>query len=407
MAKHTKRHKMPTNYIEGIPIREVKPGYFLVDFMRDGIRTRKGYPTFEEAKTYAKAKAVEIRNKGTSALTISDRLRVEVEEVVRKLNGRATITEVVEYWLERHPDGTAESWKETAARYISSMRENGRRDASLSDKSIKLKILGDGLGNPPTISVDKKAIEDAVDSLAPGRGWSPMTKGKYVNAGVTLVRFYRGEGKRMLKTDETAPITWEAKFIATMMHKAEKIAPAIVPALAVMTFAGLRPTEAMRVGWDAINFDEGLISLTGETTKTRTTRHVTITPNLRRWLVAFKGEGKLVPSPIKYRTEREKLMRALKVKEWPNDVLRHTAATQIYARTKNADETCAELGHFGTEMFLKHYKGVAPKPNDVKKFWAIVPKSKKVSTGEPIANQRKVIVETARGPGSQPETPRP
>ena len=379
MSKNTKRHKVPTIDIDGIPIREPRPGYFIVDFMRDGIRTRKCYPTLEEAKTYAKAKAVEIRNRGTSALTISDRMRVEVEEVVRKLNGRATITEVVDYWLERHPDGTAEKWKETAARYISTMRENGRRGASLNDKSIKLKILGDGLGDPPTVAVDKKTIEDAVATLAPGRGWSPLTKDKYVNAGVTLIRYYRGEGKRMLKTDETAPITWEAKTIATMMHKAEKVTPAIVPALAVMTFAGLRPTEAMRVGWDAVNFDEGLISLTGEATKTRTTRHVTISPNLRRWLEAYKGEGKLVASPIKYRTEREKLMRALKVKEWPNDVLRHTAATQIYARTKNADKTCSELGHFGTEMFLKHYKGIAPKPADVDKFWAIAPKAKKAS----------------------------
>lgn len=377
MGKNTKRHKVPTIDIEGIPIREMKPGYFLVDFMRDGIRTRKCYPTLEEAKTYAKTKAVEIRNKGTSALTISDRMRVEVEEVVRKLNGRASITDVVDYWLERHPDGTAENWKETAARYVSKMRENGRREASLNDKSIKLNILSKELGNPPTVAVDKKAIEDAVESLAPERDWSPLTRDKYVNAGITLIRFYRGEGKRMLKTDETAPITWNAKFISTMMHKAEKVTPTIVPALAVMTFAGLRPTEAMRVGWDAVNFDEGLISLTGETTKTRTTRHVTLTPNLRRWLDAYKGDGKLVSSPIKFRTEREKLMRALKVKEWPNDVLRHTAATQIYARTKNADETCSELGHFGTDMFLKHYKGIAPKPDEVTKFWAIIPKRKK------------------------------
>jgi hypothetical protein len=101
-------------------------------------------------------------------------------------------------------------------------------------------------------------------------------------------------------------------------------------------------------------------------------------------------------------------MRALKVKEWPNDVLRHTAATQIYARTKNADETCAELGHFGTEMFLKHYKGIAPKPNDVKKFWAIVPKVKKVSPAGPIAKVGGLYCfEAARGSGSQPETPRP
>lgn len=389
MSKHTKRHETRTGDIErttkwkvriiefeGIPIREVRPDYYLVDFMRAGHRTRKCFSSLEDAKVYARQKNIEIKNKGTSALTISDKLRVEVAEAVGKLKGRVTITEAVNYWLERHPDSTAEKWMETANKYIAVMRDADRRERSLYDKISKFGILSDELGNPPTCSLDKKAIEDAVDSLAKERGWCWLSKDKYIGAGLTLLRFYNGECKRKRIIDETTPTTWDADFVSSMLHKAEEVSPSIVATLAVMVFAGVRPTEAMRLGWEAVNLSENIISLDGSVTKTRNNRHVTITPNLREWLVAYTGSGNLVESQKRFLVERKQLMSALGLETWPHDVLRHTAATQIYARTHSVDKTCAELGHFGTEMFLRHYKGIAPKPDDVAKFWAIKPTPK-------------------------------
>ena len=374
MAKHSKRHKVHTEFISGIAIRQTGAELFMVDFMRDGQRTRKSFGTLAEAKAYAQLKAVEIRNKGTEALSLPDRQRVELGEALSKLNGRATITEVVAEWIKRHPDNSAERWDTSAEAYISKMIRDGKRPGSIQEKELKFNILSKALNNPATCAVEHSDITKAVEDLAIERGWTELTKAAYTGAGMTLLRFYRGEGKGCAKKDECPPETWTADFIATMMHTAEKVTPGIVPALAVLTFAGLRPHEMLRLDWQAVNLDKGWINLTGEYTKTRTSRYVEITPNLREWLTAYHGTGKIVDTQARYRYLRQQLMKALNITVWPNDVLRHTAATMIYARTNSVDVACKELGHFGTQMFLKHYKGLAPLPDDVAKFWGISPK---------------------------------
>ncbi len=373
MGKHTGRHVVKTSHFSGIAVREIRPSYYMADFMRDGIRTRKTFRKLADAKLYCQVKAAEIKNTGTASLAIGDALRVEVAAAVKKLEGRATITEVVDYWLSKHPAGSLEAWSETAQRYIVAMREGGRRDASLRDKESKLGVLAEALQNAPTITLDKGDIEAAVRTLAAARGWAPLNADKHLGAGLTLLRFFRGEGRRMHRQDEAPPSTWTAEQVATLMHTAERVAPGSVAALAVMAFAGIRPAEAMRLTWDMVDIERHTISLMGDVTKTRTTRHVDIAPNLTAWLTAYRGEGQLVRSVGGFRGDREKIMQAAGISAWPNDVLRHTAATMMYAKSGDVNHVCQQLGHVGgANVFLKHYRGLAPKPAEVQAFWNIL-----------------------------------
>ena len=87
MSKHKGRHDVPTTFESGIAIREIRPGYWLVDFMVDGTRTRKAYSDLEEAKTYCREKRLELRNKGTEALALPDRTRAEALKAMEILRG--------------------------------------------------------------------------------------------------------------------------------------------------------------------------------------------------------------------------------------------------------------------------------------------------------------------------------
>ncbi len=373
-----KQSQYTTIHFNGFSIRKLSDKCFMLDFMVDGTRTRHCYKTQKEAEDVITAKIIERKNKGMQAFDIGDQLRIDVKEAVKKLNGRATIPEVIDYWLERHPDGDAETWSQAADRYLAAMATNHRRSTSVLDKRLKFQILEKALSNPVMCAVDKATLIDAVNLLATERNWSEQTRPKYISAGLTLIEFFKGNSKQMRKKDEAPPAVWDAAFIAKMMRKAEEHAPRFVPALAIMTFAGIRPNEALRLTWDAVNFSDGHISLTGKVTKTHTTRHVTIKPNLLAWLQAYKGTGNISTSPTSQRYDREKLMKKLEITEWPNDVLRHTAATMMYAQSKDVNTTCEQLGHFGgTSMFLRHYKGLAPKPEEVIKFWGIKPKQNK------------------------------
>jgi integrase len=374
MGKHIKRHRIKSTFVEGIAIRQVKPNHYVVDFMVDYKRTRKGFDNLEDATVYARTKKLEIRNKGTAALTIGDKLRVEVTELLKKLGGRATLTETVDFWLFKHPATSTQLWDETARLYLQAMRDNGRREISVDEKQYKFDILSEALGNPPTMTVDKGDIEAAVERVAGERGWNSETAEKYVGAGLTLLRFFRGESKKMRTPNEKPPVTWTATEVEQLMHAAERVAPGCAAVLAVQIFAGVRPNEAMKLGWDAIDLGRKTISISADTAKTWQSRHIDIAPNLFAWLTRYQAEGPLVRSPVFYRACLDKVKAECGLSKWPHDVLRHTAATEMYARTSDVEYTCAQLGHMdGSRMFLKHYKGIAPEPEAVKKFWAIAP----------------------------------
>ena len=77
MARHARKHKVKTTFMHGIAVREVRPGYYLADVMRDGKRIRKAFRSIDDATVWCRAKSIEVRNQGTAALVIGDRERVE------------------------------------------------------------------------------------------------------------------------------------------------------------------------------------------------------------------------------------------------------------------------------------------------------------------------------------------
>jgi len=377
MARHARKHKVKTNFLHGIAVREVRPGYYLADTMRDGKRIRKAFRSIDDATVWCKVKAVEIRNQGTNALVIGDRERVEYREATRKLAGRATLAEVVEYWLARHPATPVEAWDVAALRYLQGMRAGQRREAFVLDKEVKLGVLGEALADAAPLTLDDADIERAVEALARSRGWGEVTQRAYRNAGLTLLRFVRGKSKRMSPRDESPPEVWDAATVERLLHAAEAVAPEIVAGMAVMAFAGVRPYEALRLQWGHIRMDavEPTIVMLADVTKTRATRHVAISHNLRAWLTRYRrDDGPLVASAATMRAGRERAMAAAGIAAWPKDVLRHTAATMLHGLTHDASYTSSQLGHTGgTSVFERHYRGLMPAPADVERFWKIVP----------------------------------
>jgi integrase len=355
-------------------IREIRDGYFLADLVMDNKRVRKCFKTLADAKLWAGERKLELKNQGTASLGISEGTRVEVADLLQRLNGRASLSTCVKYWLKHNPDGTSETWDETCKRYLEYMERYNCRPASISDKQVKTSVLGTMLGNPRTVTVDLPLLQKTIEKESPKYKWSTGTELAYLNAGKTIISFFNGENRKHREKDEEAPLTWDADTITNMIKFAEDEAPNIVPALAVMTWGGLRPNEALRLSWDCINFDEDLICLKGAMTKTRNARNVEISDNLKEWLLAYKKEGGLlVSSAITFKRGRDKVKEKMKLTEWPADVLRHTCATYNYARSNNIHLTASQLGHFDTGTFLKFYKGNPPKQAEVAKFWDIKP----------------------------------
>jgi len=137
-------------------------------------------------------------------------------------------------------------------------------------------------------------------------------------------------------------------------------------------FAGIRPAEADRLTWDKVREREGIIIIDAAIAKTHQRRVVRLMPTAAQWLAAAReGSSRL---PVPHATRRRSLRRArehLSLKSWPQDILRHTAASYWYAHSRDAAQVASDLGHSPT-ILLKHYRELVSK-DDADRFWALTP----------------------------------
>lgn len=146
---------------------------------------------------------------------------------------------------------------------------------------------------------------------------------------------------------------------------------ALLPYIAVCLFAGIRPTEAMRLRPRDIGRE--YITLTASQTKTIHARTVPIQPNLRAILDrSLSPTARLIIpcSPSRFRHHLCALIVTLPF-AWSQDILRHSYASYRYELTRDAAATASEMGHTGTEIFFQHYRGLVS-PGSGLAFFSVV-----------------------------------
>lgn len=143
----------------------------------------------------------------------------------------------------------------------------------------------------------------------------------------------------------------------------------IIPAVAIMLFAGVRPDfkdgELSRLGWEHIKFNRKtpIIRLDEGITKTEQTRSVKMSDNLIAWLTPYKeAKGNIVKGYSRFRDLWEKARRdAGLFDDWISDVTRKSFATYHVALTDNEHETMTQTGHSNVSVLRNHYKSLADK----------------------------------------------
>lgn len=146
--------------------------------------------------------------------------------------------------------------------------------------------------------------------------------------------------------------------------------PSALAFLSLALFCGIRPEETGRLPNDAVYLDRREVRIDSDVSKVHSRRIVPIPENARQWLKLAQRHGAALPFCKSSRKRYLKRLRAvLEFPAWPQDILRHTAASYLLAREQDAGRVALWLGN-SPRILLKHYHSLV---YDAPAFWSLTP----------------------------------
>jgi integrase len=363
---------------------------FVVNYREDGKRRRSFFETKIEATTFAQQQQIKLTNKGREGAEFSTSLRIMAQECAGKLAALgATLADATKYYIS-HRQAVERSC--TVAVLVDEViskktKECGRRQRPASedyvaDLKVRLGRFSKEFGKRMVATITSLEIEDWLSGLKDNRtgaDLSPLSRGNYARAlGVAFsyaVKRGYATANPVKKIDKPAAVTGDIGIL-TVTEAARLLESAtteVLPYIAIGLFAGLRRAELQRLDWSEIDFDDGLIKVTAEKSKTAQKRFVTMQPNLREWLQPVrKHKGKVTPDEPAFRRAFEQARKAAGITSWPDNALRHSFASYHLAHFKNAASTALEMGHHDSRVTFAHYRELV-KPKEADRYWNIRP----------------------------------
>jgi hypothetical protein len=120
--------------------------------------------------------------------------------------------------------------------------------------------------------------------------------------------------------------------------------PELVPALALCGFAGIRPEEVKRLGWESIHLEQGHIEIRAAMAKTKVRRLIPIPDNLRAWLQLHRKTSGPVQPFSNLCNQFLKLARRIRI-PWKRNGLRHSFISYRVALTRDVASVAIEAGN--------------------------------------------------------------
>lgn len=322
----------------------------------NGKRQRKFFPTAARARGYLRAKQREADNLGIQTLAISHQDRTELLAAKQKLNGAGTITEAVDFFLLHRQKVTPRLLTQAMDDCRQAKQRTGKRKRYL--QVLKSTFRGFALTREHKYCHDitPKEIEEWVT----GNGWAVATqRGRLIDLH-TLFAWCQRQGycsanpaAKVERPDpeEKEPCALSLPDIKKLLGTGLNLDPEATGGyIAPVLFGGLRPeADAQRLASNQVR--KTIIKIHGHKGKTRKTRNVEITPQLRAWM-------KLCPSwPIRNLKRRILKIRKAAGIGWPHDCLRHSFCSYMTA-ARGARWTAENAGHSEDVLYSKYREEV-------------------------------------------------
>ena len=151
--------------------------------------------------------------------------------------------------------------------------------------------------------------------------------------------------------------------------------PAIIPAVSIALFAGLRDAEIARLDWRHVDLGRRFVEVTTTAAKTAQRRLVSVADNLHAWLEPHQQ----ATGPVRPGNAYHRLFAVARadagIAPWPHNAMRHSFASYLLAKHQDAARTALQLGHARSDLLFRHYRELV-QAEDAEAFWCISPPAK-------------------------------
>jgi integrase len=366
-----------------------------------GKRVRRFFGTQGEAETFIEQQTTRQGNLGARAAHVDGRLvedAVECEALLKAEGVRlldavrdflaarkllrdfpgVPLKAAAEHYAKLLAD-RAKSWtvNEAAEAWLASRKQKRCSDRYLNDARNRLERFRLGHGELNMADIETKDVEGWVNGL----GLGPQSVCNFLTVLGSMFAYAVKKGtcpqnpvedvERPSVVRDEPGILLPEELRRLLNHLPDDAVPYVV----LSAFAGLRPMEVRRLTWNDINFKTGIITVNAATSKTNRRRTVPMTENLKAWLRPLaKEEGFVVEiADLTMRKNRIKpAMVKAKLKRWPHDCLRHSAASYWLEKEGDDSRVALWLGH-DKGLLHEHYKGLLSDPAHAAEWFGIMP----------------------------------
>ena len=311
----------------------------------------------------------------------------EYASAVTKLGCTGMLQQAVDFFLQNTaPLGMEKNVQQILEEFLKHKARDGVSQRYLEDCRNRIGRFAKDFKTPIAL-IRSREIGDWLYKLKCG----PRSRNNYRNLIVTLFSFARKRGYLHeerpnpalmvdLAKEKSAPISiFTPKEIAELFAVAT---PEERIAIAIGAFAGIRQAEILRLRWEHFNWEEHVIDLGSDMTKTASRRLVPILPALDSWLMPLRKEkgrifqftddtgfhriySRMVKSVNQLRPDGQKDF------VWKRNGLRHSYASYRLALIEDAAKVSLEMGNSPQKVF-SNYRKVVTKSQAIAWF-AVMP----------------------------------
>lgn len=169
------------------------------------------------------------------------------------------------------------------------------------------------------------------------------------------------DGVKQKKLNEPSRAILTLAQTEQLLYSVHATRPHLLGYFVLCLFAGLRPTESRRIPASCIGRE--YIHLPAGIVKTAQARTVPVEAGLLEVLERYPLDRRAYAGIRKARRASGLLLAP--------DIMRHSYASYAYERSRSAAGTAYDMGHRGTDVFFRHYRGLVA-PGEGQKYFEIL-----------------------------------